>query len=252
MRASQIITELIDGPAGALEVAHHPAPHSLQSSSPLSSPLSTPRGIALIAHPHPQMGGTMDNKVAVTLAKTFHQLGYATMRFNFRGVGRSAGGFNDGIGETDAAEAALDFLTRMYGNASGNEKAAPATVLAGFSFGTFVQTRLWRRVHATRPIERLVLCGPAVNRFPVETVPVDTIVVHGEEDDVVPLSAVLDWARPQQLPITVFPGCGHFFHGRLTQLQRYIVAQWQPQATGVSAATAASTSFNASSASAAS
>ena len=251
MRASQIITELIDGPAGALEVAHHPAPQSAQSSSASSSPLwpvSWPRGIALVAHPHPQMGGTMDNKVAVTLAKTFHQLGYATMRFNFRGVGRSAGEFNDGIGETDDAEAALDFLTRTYGN--GN--AAPATVLAGFSFGTFVQTRLWHRLQATRPIERLVLCGPAVNRFAVDTVPADTIVVQGEEDDVVPLSAVLDWARPQQLPITVFPGCGHFFHGRLTQLQRYIVAQWQPQATGVSATTAASASFNASPASAAS
>ena len=209
MRASQIITGLIDGPAGALEVAHHPAP-------------SLSRGIALVAHPHPQMGGTMDNKVAVTLAKTFHQLGYATMRFNFRGDGSSAGEFNDGVGETDDAEAALDFLTRTYGG--GN--ATPTTVLAGFSFGTFVQTRLWHRLHATRAIERLVLCGPAVNRFPVDIVPADTIVIQGEEDDVVPLSAVLDWARPQQLPITVFPGCGHFFHGRLTQLQRYIVAQW--------------------------
>ena len=93
-------------------------------------------------------------------------------------------------------------------------------------FRGIVQTRLWHRIHAARPIERLVLCGPAVNRFPVENVPADTIVVQGEEDDVVPLSAVLDWARPQQLPVTVFPGCGHFFHGRLTQLQRYIVGLW--------------------------
>ena len=197
------------------------------------------------------MGGTMDNKVAVTLAKTFHQLGYATMRFNFRGVGRSAGEFNDGIGETDDALAALDFLTRTYGGGGGSGNAAPTTVLAGFSFGTFVQTRLWHRLHATRAIERLVLCGPAVNRFPVETVPADTIVVQGEEDDVVPLSAVLDWARPQQLPITVFPGCGHFFHGRLTQLQRYIVAQW-PAESATSSASIASAAPVAPSASAAS
>ena len=214
MRASQIITEVIDGPAGALEVAHHPAPQ-------VPNEATRSRGVALVAHPHPLMGGTMDNKVAVTLAKTFHQLGYATMRFNFRGVGRSAGQFDEGTGETDDAEAALDHLTKTYGGSSDAK-----TVLAGFSFGTFVQTRLWHRLHDTRPIERLVLCGPAVNRFPVDTVPADTIVVHGEEDDVVPLSAVLDWARPQQLPVTVFPGCGHFFHGRLTQLQRYIIGRW--------------------------
>jgi alpha/beta superfamily hydrolase len=219
MRASQIVTELIDGPAGPLEVAHHPAPDPARS-----------RGVALVAHPHPLMGGTMDNKVAVTLAKTFHQLGYATMRFNFRGVGRSEGTFDEGIGETDDALAALEFLASKYGGAGAQTDAktgaTPTTVLAGFSFGTFVQTRLWHRINATHPIERLVLCGPAVNRFAVETVPPDTIVVQGEQDEVVPLSAVLDWARPQQLPITVFPGCGHFFHGRLTQLQRYIVAQW--------------------------
>lgn len=214
MRASQITTELIDGPAGKLEVAHHPAPDRVDAKPA--------RGVALVTHPHPLMGGTMDNKVAVTLAKTFHQLGYATMRFNFRGVGRSEGTFDEGIGETDDAEAALDFLIATYG-AGENSKI----VLAGFSFGTYVQTRLWHRLQSTRPIERLLLCGPAVNRFPLETVPADTIVVQGEEDDVVPLDAVLGWARPQQLPIVVFPGCGHFFHGRLTQLQRYIVGMWQ-------------------------
>ena len=101
--------------------------------------------------------------------------------------------------------------------------------LAGFSFGAFVQTRVAQRVAA----ERLVLVGPAVGRFSVDTVPPDTIVVHGEEDDVVPLAAVLAWARPQQLPIVVFPGCGHFFHGRLTQLQRVVTGMWHGRAAAV-------------------
>jgi alpha/beta superfamily hydrolase len=209
LRANQTVTELIEGPAGALEVAHLPA----------SAPASF-RGIALVAHPHPLMGGTMDNKVVVTLAKTFHHLGYATMRFNFRGAGRSEGVFDEGIGETDDALAALDHAARVY---SGER-----LVLAGFSFGTFVQTRLWRRIRDARNVERLVLAGPAVNRFQLDPVPDDTIVIHGEEDDVVPLADVLTWARPQQLPVVVFPGCGHFFHGRLTQMQRVVTGMWRP------------------------
>lgn len=208
MSPNQPIIELISGPAGALEVAHLPAPANVSA-----------RGIALVAHPHPQMGGTMDNKVAVTLAKTFNQLGYAALRFNFRGVGRSVGAFDEGIGETDDAQAALDHATRLYPGGH--------LVLAGFSFGTFVQTRLWQRIKDVRHVERLVLAGPAVNRFKLESVAEDTIVVHGEEDDVVPLADVLEWARPQQLPILVFPGCGHFFHGRLTQLQRVITGMWR-------------------------
>jgi uncharacterized protein len=209
LRANQTVTELIEGPAGALEVAHLPAP----------APASL-RGIALVAHPHPLMGGTMDNKVVVTLAKTFHHLGYATMRFNFRGAGRSEGVFDEGIGETDDALAALEHAARVY---SGER-----LVLAGFSFGTFVQTRLWRRIRDARNVERLVLAGPAVNRFQFDPVPDDTIVIHGEEDDVVPLADVLAWARPQQLPVVVFPGCGHFFHGRLTQMQRVVTGMWRP------------------------
>ena len=208
MRAQQTVIELIAGPAGALEVAHLPAPAH-----------TTARGIALVAHPHPLLGGTMDNKVAVTLAKTLHHLGYATMRFNFRGVGRSEGVFDEGLGETDDALAALDHAARTYPGGH--------LVLAGFSFGTFVQTRLWQRIKDARRVERLVLTGPAVNRFPLDPVPEDTIVIHGEEDDVVPLADVLTWARPQHLPVVVFPGCGHFFHGRLTQLQRVISGMWR-------------------------
>ncbi len=175
-----------------------------------------PAGIALVAHPHPLQGGTLDNKVAQTLAKTFFALGYVAVRFNFRGVGDSAGTFDDGIGETDDALAVLAGAKARFG------EDLPV-VLAGFSFGSFVQTRVAKAFQA----QRLVLVGPAVRRFAVEEVPADTIVIHGEEDDVVPLADVLAWARPQQLPIVVFPGCGHFFHGRLLQLQSVITGMWQ-------------------------
>jgi alpha/beta superfamily hydrolase len=194
---------VVDGPAGALEIV-------------INAPAASPAGIALVAHPLPTEGGTLDNKVVYTLAKTFFALGYAAVRFNFRGVGKSSGTFDEGNGETDDALAALADAKKRFGNAQ-------PIVLAGFSFGSFVQTRVAHRVKA----ERIVLIAPAVNRFPAERVPSDTIVVHGEEDDVVPLADVLAWARPQELPITVFPGCGHFFHGRLPQLQRIVAGQWQ-------------------------
>ena len=192
----------IAGPAGPLELA-------------LNLPETAPRGIALIAHPHPLQGGTMDNKVAQTLAKTFASLGYVSVRFNFRGVAGSAGAFDDGAGETDDALAAL-------AHAQADYPALPV-VLAGFSFGTFVQTRVARQVSA----ERMVLIAPAVARFDKAPVPADTIVIHGEEDDVVALADVFAWARPQQLPIVVFPGCGHFFHGRLPQLTKVINGMWR-------------------------
>jgi alpha/beta superfamily hydrolase len=160
--------------------------------------------------------------VAQTLAKTFFTLGYAALRFNFRGVGQSTGSFDDGQGETDDALAALRHARERF-----DARATPLPiVLAGFSFGSYVQTRVARAIAA----ERLVLVGPAVKRFAIESVPADTIVVHGEHDDVVPLADVLDWARPQELPVVVFPGCGHFFHGRLLQLQRTIAGMWHGHA----------------------
>ncbi|MEO8847561.1 MAG: alpha/beta fold hydrolase [Casimicrobiaceae bacterium] len=192
---------VIDGPAGALELA-------------VNQPGGAPAGIALVAHPHPLQGGTLDNKVVQTLAKTFVALGYAAVRFNFRGVGGSLGAFDEGNGETDDALAVLAYAQQRFG--------ALPLALAGFSFGSFVQTRVAQRV----AFERLVLVGPAVNRFEGASVAAETIVIHGEEDDVVPLADVLAWARPQQLPIVVFPGCGHFFHGRLVQLQQVVMASY--------------------------
>jgi len=193
---------VVDGPAGALEV--------VVNASDDSS-----RGIALIAHPHPQQGGTLDNKVVQTLAKTFFALHYASVRFNFRGVGRSEGVFDDGIGETEDALAALAYAKSRFGEIS--------IVLAGFSFGSFVQTR----VAATVAAERMVLVGPAATRIGTTTVPPDTIVIHGEEDDVVPLASTLDWARPLGLPVIVFPGVGHFFHGKISVLKNVLVQQLQ-------------------------
>jgi alpha/beta superfamily hydrolase len=188
---------LIDGPAGVLE-------------TDLSDPGGERRGIALIAHPNPVQGGSKDNKVVTTLAKTFYGLGLVAIRPNFRGVGASSGGFDHGNGETEDLLAAARWAQARYGELP--------LILAGFSFGAFVQTRVAQRL----PPRQLVLVGPAVNRFPAQAVPANTLVIHGEHDDVVPLSAVLDWARPQQLPIVVVPGGEHFFHGRLHLLAQLV------------------------------
>ena len=168
------------------------------------------RGIALVAHPHPLYGGTMDNKVVTTLTKTFTRLGMAAFRLNFRSVGQSAGEFDQGIGETE------DMLA-LANHARGELGNLPIT-LAGFSFGGYVQTRVLKQVGA----ERLVLVAPAVKHFEVGAVPSDTLVIHGEQDEVVPLADMLDWARPQNLPITVVPGAGHFFHGQLNLLAQIV------------------------------
>ena len=194
----------VAGPAGDIECA-------------LDMPGSAPRGLAVVCHPHPQHGGTMDNKVVQTLARAFVQLGYAALRFNFRGVGASAGAWAHGPGEIDDALAVV---------ASQRAPGQPL-VLAGFSFGAYVASNVAARLaEAGTPAERLVLVGPAASRFGVAAVPADTLVLHGEADDVVPLSAVFDWARPQALPVTVIPGAGHFFHGQLPLLKSLVVGVW--------------------------
>ena len=157
----------------------------------------------------------MDNKVVTTLARTFHELGCATLRPNFRGVGASDGAHDQGIGETDDLVAVARYAQERFGD-------LPLTC-AGFSFGSFVQTRVVERIEA----HQLVLVAPAVSRFKTGTVPAGTLVIHGEADDVVPLAAVLDWARPQDLPVVVVPGGDHFFHGRLQMLQQIVTQCWR-------------------------
>jgi alpha/beta superfamily hydrolase len=198
MPAATLERASLPGPAGALE-------------TDINDPGDRRRGIAVIAHPNPVQGGTKDNKVVTTLAKAFYNLGYAVLRPNFRGVGKSAGTFDEGVGETDDIIAVARYAIQRYG--------ALPLLLAGFSFGAFVQTRAARQVAPAH----LVLVGAAVNRFPAETVSADTLVIHGETDDVVPLAAVLDWARPQRLPVVVVPGGEHFVHGKLDVLARIVM-----------------------------
>ena len=199
MPASTLERVLIRGAAGIVEVD-------------INDPGAVRRGIALIAHPNPLQGGTKDNKVVTTLAKTFFALGHVAARPNFRGVGASGGAHDEGRGETEDLLAVAEYLRQRFDDLP--------LLLAGFSFGSFVQTRVAKRVNAWR----LVLVAPAVGRFPAETVPRDTLVIHGEHDEVVPLAAVFDWARPQGLPIVVVPGGEHFFHGRLGLLSQIVLA----------------------------
>jgi alpha/beta superfamily hydrolase len=158
----------------------------------------------------------MDNKVAQTLARAFMQLGYTAVRFNFRGVGESAGAWAQGVGEIDDALAVV----------AAFRAPGQSLVLAGFSFGAYVAASAAARLATDAAVERLVLVGPAASRFDMSAVPADTLVIHGEADDVVPLSAVFDWARPQSLPVTVIPGAGHFFHGQLSLLKSLVVGAW--------------------------
>ena len=190
----------IAGPAGAIECA-------------IDEPAEAPRGVAIVCHPHPLHGGTMDNKVAQTLARAFVQLGCRAVRFNFRGVGGSEGSFDEGRGETDDALAVI----------SAHRDAALPLRLAGFSFGGYVACEAAHRLPDDAKPASLVLVGPSTQKQQVPAVPPDTLVIHGEADDVVPLSATLDWARPQALPVVVIPGAGHFFHGQLTLLKNLVV-----------------------------
>jgi len=180
-------------------------------------PDESPRAIAVVAHPLPTMGGTMDNKVVTTLAKTFVELGFVALRFNFRGVGSSGGEFDEGDGEVDDVLAIVRHAQQEYGDLP--------LILAGFSFGGYVQARAAQRLHP----HRLVLIAPAVGRFAMPPVRHDTLLVHGELDEVVPLANVFEWARPQHLPIVVLPEAGHFFHGRLNELKQIVLHAFNGQ-----------------------
>ena len=190
--------ETVAGPAGRIECA-------------VDEPQGEARGVALIAHPHPLYGGTLDNKVVQTLARALVELGYAAWRPNFRGVGASEGTHDAGRGEVDDLAAVLAHV------------GAGEPVLAGFSFGAAVQAKLAQRVRA----ERLALVGVAVTNQEVPAVPPGTLVIHGEADETIPLAAVLDWARPQELPVLVVPGADHFFHRKLPALKLAVTANWK-------------------------
>lgn len=196
----------IAGPVGPLEVA-------------IDQPLAARPGggVAVIAHPHPLYGGTMHNKVVQTLARACQQSGWLAVRFQFRGVGGSAGRFDDGRGEVD------DLLAVVAQQAP----AGQPLLLAGFSFGGYVAAAAAHRLHGSRTLAALCLIAPAASRFALPTLAPEllerTLLVHGEADDTVPLAAVLDWARPQGLPLVLVPGGEHFFHGRLPLLKSLVM-----------------------------
>jgi len=199
---AQTETLLQDGPAGRLEIA-------------IDRPAGAAAGVAVIAHPHPLHGGTLTNKVVQTLARACVQAGWTAVRFNFRGVGRSEGVYDEGRGELD------DLLAVVAAQAPDGPLC-----LAGFSFGAFVTSHAATQLQGSRDLQRLVLVGTAASRFAVAAVPAElhsrTLVIHGEHDDTVPLVAVMDWARPQVLPVLVVPSGGHFFHGQLPLLRELV------------------------------
>ncbi len=180
-------------------------------------------GLALIAHPHPLYGGTMDNKVAQTLARAFVDLGSLVVRMNFRGVGKSEGSHDNGHGETDDFYALWHHCTGAFAHELNDGIPAPL-YLAGFSFGAFVQAQFVQRLsaQAIRPT-RIVLVGAPAKKWEMPLVPVHTELIHGELDETIPLSDLFDWLRPQQLAVTVLPGADHFFHQRLGQLRQIVV-----------------------------
>ena len=190
----------LEGPAGLIETR-------------VDSP-EYPKGIALVCHPHPLFGGTNENKVVHTVASTLIRLGYAVLRPNFRGVGFSAGDHDEGLGETEDMLLILDEARRIFGELP--------LVLAGFSFGAFVQTRVAKALtESGQPARRLILIGTATGlvegarHYAPHAVEANTLVIHGSADTTVPLTNVLAWAEPLDLPIVIIPGADHFFHRKL-------------------------------------
>lgn len=197
----------LPGPAGGIACA-------------IDAPAGAARAVLVICHPHPLHGGTMENKVVQTVARAGLQAGARCVRFNFRGVDGSDGHWDEGRGELDDALAVI----------AAQRDAALPLWLAGFSFGGFIAASAAGRLAAAAAPERLVLVAPSTQKQQVPALPEElratTLIVHGESDDVVPLTATLDWARPQGLPVTVVPGVGHFFHGQLTLLKSLVARAW--------------------------
>ncbi len=202
---------LIPGPAGDLQAL-------IETPQPAQGePDAQVRAFAVVCHPHPLYGGTMDNKVVYTVARAFQQCGAPAIRFNYRGVGSSTGRYDEGRGETADALAVIDYGRRRWPQA--------ALWLGGFSFGGAVAVR----AAGTAAPGRLVLVAPAVTRIDVSAEPAPAcpwLVVQGDADDMVPTDQVLAWARAlEPVPaIALLPGAGHFFHGRINELRDAVLA----------------------------
>lgn len=211
MRAAAPERVLIDGAAGAIEVA-------------FDWPAGQAQGIVFIGHPHPLFGGTLNNKVVTTVGRTFASLGWIAARPNFRGVGASAGRHDEGNGET------ADFLHLISAAPALPEiqvilSATAPVAVAGFSFGSFIAAKTAAMLAGSgHAVQHLILIGVAAKKWPMPSVPPQTLAIHGELDETIPLAGVLDWARPQDLPVVVVPGADHFFHRRLGALKRLITA----------------------------
>lgn len=179
-------------------------------------PDGLPRGLALIAHPHPLHGGSLDNKVVYMLARAALACGLVAVRPNFRGVGGSSGEYDFGVGESDD-------LLAVAGHLAARHPDLPWSLL-GFSFGAYVQHRVARRLSA----DRLILVGPAMSMYAFESPAIPTEIVHGEADELIPLSVVDDYARRHRIPLHVIAGAGHYFHGRLLELRETVRSRLCP------------------------
>jgi alpha/beta superfamily hydrolase len=184
-------------------------------------PEGVPTGWALILHPNPSQGGTRDNKVVTTLSRACVQQGLVSLRPNFRGIGTSGGHFDHGKGELLDMAALVEQFRARY-----PEIAAKPWVLGGFSFGTSIGVQLyaqWDKLGKNLP-NIVILTGSAALRFrhSEAKAPEDALVIHGELDEVVPLSEVMEWARPLGMPVVVIPEAGHFFHGKLLVLRQLV------------------------------
>lgn len=205
----------LDGPAGGLE-----ALVEVPTLDPASD-VAASACFGVVCHPHPLYGGTLDNKVVYTLARALVELGAPAIRFNFRGVGHSAGSYDDGRGETEDALAVIAY---------GRERWPDAALwLAGFSFGGAVAVRAAAQA---RP-ERLVTVAPGITRVPMEGIDSPAcpwLIVQGDADDVIDPAAVRDWASRQTIPpaMRILPGTGHFFHGHLHELRQVVLDFLRP------------------------
>ncbi len=204
---------LLDGSAGKIEVF-------------LDVPEGEAAGVALIAHPHPLFGGTAENKVVTSVARALRELGYATLRPNFRGVGASEGVHDQGVAETED-------LLAVHAHARSLFPELPI-VLAGYSFGAHVTAAAAAALaQLGDPAQRLVLIGTATGAVPgaraydTAAVPADSLVIHGDKDETVPLANVLAWAELQELPVVVVPGADHFFHRKLHLLRSIVHSAWR-------------------------